>query len=73
MILSRKLGAAFTLKPSRGFLEPYQTQVIEVEAYSNMWGSYRDNVVCNIEGEFYSSTVEHRNNAIVAINEEYSC
>lgn len=50
LMLSSGYGAAFVVKPSCGFLEPYQTQVIDIECYSNMWGKYLDVVECSIEG-----------------------
>ncbi|XP_039261359.2 deleted in lung and esophageal cancer protein 1-like [Styela clava] len=50
LMLSAGHGAAFVVLPSFGFLEPFQTQVIEIECYSNMWGKYLDVVECDIEG-----------------------
>ena len=49
-ILSGGKGAAFVLAPSHGFLEPFQTQEIEVLAYSDIWGQYRDTITIAIEG-----------------------
>ncbi|CAK8688669.1 unnamed protein product [Clavelina lepadiformis] len=43
-------GLAFAVEPERGFLEPYQSQEINVTAYSDMWGRYNDVFTCQIEG-----------------------
>nr|KAG5714264.1 hypothetical protein BaRGS_018481 [Batillaria attramentaria] len=48
MMLCQGLGAAFHLQPMSGTLQPFGEQVIEVTAYSDMWGSYTDNIVCKV-------------------------
>nr|XP_026694559.1 deleted in lung and esophageal cancer protein 1 isoform X1 [Ciona intestinalis] len=49
-VLSSGLGAAFLLDPPSGKLGPYQSQVINISAYNNMWGKYEDTFVCDVEG-----------------------
>lgn len=43
-------GAAFVPRPASGELLPFGYQVIEITGYSDMWGEYRDFLVCKIEG-----------------------
>ncbi|XP_048580368.1 deleted in lung and esophageal cancer protein 1 isoform X2 [Nematostella vectensis] len=43
-------GAAFILSPCEGELLPFGYQVVEVSAYNDMWGDYRDLLVCQVEG-----------------------
>ena len=47
-LLSEGLGAAFLLQPSFGTLQPFGEQIVEVTAYSDMWGKYSDNIVCKV-------------------------
>ena len=41
-------GTAFALSPASGVLEPFCDQVVEVTAFSDMWGEYNDNVICKV-------------------------
>jgi hypothetical protein len=41
-------GAAFIPSPSNGELLPYGYQVVDVTAYNDMWGDYRDLLVCMV-------------------------
>ena len=50
LMLSDGKGVAFNLDPPRGFLEPYQSQVIVVVAYNNMWGKYKDEMTITVKG-----------------------
>ncbi|XP_031565846.1 deleted in lung and esophageal cancer protein 1-like [Actinia tenebrosa] len=43
-------GAAFVPSPSSGELLPFGYQVIEITAYNDMWGDYRDLLICMVEG-----------------------
>ena len=36
------LGAAFVALPATGTLQPFGQEMIEITAYSDMWGSYTD-------------------------------
>ncbi|XP_051872087.1 deleted in lung and esophageal cancer protein 1, partial [Pristis pectinata] len=47
-LLSHKKGAALVVQPMTGTLEPYQQLVIEITAYANMWGDYRDHLICRV-------------------------
>ncbi|KAK2147788.1 hypothetical protein LSH36_535g01010 [Paralvinella palmiformis] len=43
-------GAAFTVSPASGQLQPFCDQVIEVTSLSDMWGDYMDRLICKVEG-----------------------
>ncbi|XP_054621625.1 deleted in lung and esophageal cancer protein 1 isoform X2 [Dunckerocampus dactyliophorus] len=45
-LLANGKGAAFYVLPSTGTLEPFETQTVDVTAYSGMWGEYSDHLVC---------------------------
>ncbi|XP_061121210.1 deleted in lung and esophageal cancer protein 1 isoform X2 [Syngnathus typhle] len=47
-LLANRKGAAFFIVPSAGTLEPFETQTVDVTAYSDMWGEYKDNLICNV-------------------------
>ena len=47
-VLGEGLAAAFLLQPSTGTLQPFGEQIIEVTAYSDMWGKYSDNIICKV-------------------------
>ncbi|XP_019745531.1 deleted in lung and esophageal cancer protein 1 isoform X2 [Hippocampus comes] len=47
-LLANGKGAAFFIVPCAGTLEPFETQTVDVTAYSDMWGDYRDNLVCKV-------------------------
>lgn len=41
-MLMQGLGAAFVALPATGTLQPFGQEMIEITAYSDMWGSYTD-------------------------------
>ncbi|XP_061522302.1 deleted in lung and esophageal cancer protein 1 isoform X1 [Phycodurus eques] len=47
-LLANGKGTAFFIVPSAGTLDPFETQTVDVTAYSDMWGEYRDNLVCKV-------------------------
>ncbi|KAM6281413.1 deleted in lung and esophageal cancer protein 1 [Porphyrio hochstetteri] len=47
-VLSHGKGVAFHIQPSTGTLKPFQQLRIEITAYNNMWGEYRDDLVCQV-------------------------
>ncbi|XP_073236262.1 deleted in lung and esophageal cancer protein 1-like isoform X3 [Porites lutea] len=49
-ILHDGRGAVFVPSPASGELLPFGYQVIEITGYSDMWGEYRDLLVCKIDG-----------------------
>ncbi|NXV87655.1 DLEC1 protein, partial [Calonectris borealis] len=49
-VLSPGKGAAFHIQPSTGTLKAFQQLIIEITAYNNMWGDYRDDLVCKVGG-----------------------
>jgi len=42
-------GASFVPVPSAGYLPPFGEEVIEVTAYADMWGEYRDALICKVK------------------------
>jgi len=49
-ILRDRRGAAFVPSPASGELLPFGYVMIEITGHSDMWGAYRDLLVCKIEG-----------------------
>ncbi|KAM8810458.1 deleted in lung and esophageal cancer protein 1 [Eudromia elegans] len=47
-VLSHGKGAAFHIQPSTGTLKAFQQLIVEITAYNNMWGEYRDELVCKV-------------------------
>ncbi|KAM9573313.1 deleted in lung and esophageal cancer protein 1 isoform 2-T2 [Guaruba guarouba] len=47
-LLSHGKGVAFHVQPSTGTLKAFQQLIIEITAYNNMWGEYRDDLVCKV-------------------------
>ncbi|CAL8294151.1 unnamed protein product [Lota lota] len=47
-LLSHGRGAAFLARPGSGTLAPFETRLVDVTAYSDMWGRYRDHLVCTV-------------------------
>ncbi|NXI71666.1 DLEC1 protein, partial [Anseranas semipalmata] len=47
-LLSHGKGVAFHIQPSSGTLKAFQQLIIEITAYNNMWGEYRDDLVCKV-------------------------
>ncbi|CAL8312804.1 unnamed protein product [Merluccius merluccius] len=47
-VLSQGKGAAFLVRPGDGTLAPFETRLVDVTAYSDMWGEYRDRLVCRV-------------------------
>ncbi|KAL5006767.1 hypothetical protein ScPMuIL_015573 [Solemya velum] len=50
-LLSQGKGAAFVAQPASGNLMPFAEEVVEIGAYSDMWGQYSDRIVCKIGDE----------------------
>ncbi|XP_047205106.1 deleted in lung and esophageal cancer protein 1 isoform X3 [Girardinichthys multiradiatus] len=47
-LLAHGKGAAFLVRPDSGQLGPFETRTVDVTAYNNMWGEYRDHLVCKV-------------------------
>lgn len=47
-LLAHGKGAAFFLMPNTGMLGPFEAQSVDVTAYTDMWGKYRDNLICKV-------------------------
>lgn len=47
-LLANGKGAAFLVSPHSGTLGPLETLTVNVTAYVEMWGKYRDNLLCKV-------------------------
>lgn len=47
-LLSQGKGAAFLVLPDSGILGPFETQTVDITAYTDMWGEYRDDLICKV-------------------------
>ncbi|XP_044032520.1 deleted in lung and esophageal cancer protein 1 isoform X2 [Siniperca chuatsi] len=47
-LLAHGKGAAFFVLPDTGVLGPFETQTVDVTAYTDMWGEYRDHLICKV-------------------------
>lgn len=47
-LLANGKGAAFFVSPHTGMLGPFETKPVDVTAYSDMWGEYRDFLICKV-------------------------
>ena len=45
-LLSQGKGASFVPSPTTGVLSPFSEEIIEISAYSDIWGAYSDNLIC---------------------------
>lgn len=46
--LAHGKGAAFFVEPDRGMLGPFGRLTINITAFTNMWGDYKDNLICKV-------------------------
>ncbi|XP_040922334.1 deleted in lung and esophageal cancer protein 1 isoform X2 [Toxotes jaculatrix] len=47
-LLAHGKGAAFYVLPNTGTLGPFEAQTVDVTAYTDMWGEYRDHLICKV-------------------------
>ncbi|XP_077158787.1 deleted in lung and esophageal cancer protein 1 isoform X2 [Paroedura picta] len=47
-LLSPRKGLAFHVHPSVGTLKAFQELSIDITAYNDMWGEYRDHLICKV-------------------------
>ena len=47
-LLSQGKGASFVPSPATGVLSPFSEEIIEISVYSDMWGVYSDNLICQV-------------------------
>lgn len=47
-LLANGKGAAFYVSPHTGVLGPFETKPVDVTAYTDMWGEYRDFLICKV-------------------------
>ena len=47
-LLSQGKGASFVPSPAAGVLSPFSEEIIEISAYSDMWGVYTDYLYCEV-------------------------
>ena len=52
--------------PATGVLSPFSEEIIEMSAYSDMWGVYTDNLICQV-----SSYIHTRCSASFHVREIY--
>ncbi|XP_069130810.1 deleted in lung and esophageal cancer protein 1-like isoform X4 [Argopecten irradians] len=62
-MLSLGLGASFVPSPASGILQPFGEQIIELGAYSDMWGLYTDNLICKV-GDLDAVTIPVKMNVV---------
>ncbi|XP_019622348.1 PREDICTED: deleted in lung and esophageal cancer protein 1-like [Branchiostoma belcheri] len=42
-------GAAFLVQPAAGVLMPFHTVTVEITSYSDIWGQYKDHLICKVK------------------------
>ena len=47
-MLSQGKGTSFVPMPAVGVLSAFTEDIIEITAYSDMWGQYTDKLVCKV-------------------------
>ncbi|XP_029955542.1 deleted in lung and esophageal cancer protein 1 isoform X2 [Salarias fasciatus] len=47
-LLAHGKGAVFFVQPDTGTLKPFETQTVDVTAHTDMWGEYRDQLICKV-------------------------
>ncbi|XP_070585983.1 deleted in lung and esophageal cancer protein 1 [Erythrolamprus reginae] len=47
-MLSQGKGVAFHVYPTEGILKAFQELIVEITAYNNMWGHYKDVLICKM-------------------------
>uniref|UniRef100_A0A8C9RMB1 DLEC1 cilia and flagella associated protein n=1 Tax=Scleropages formosus TaxID=113540 RepID=A0A8C9RMB1_SCLFO len=47
-LLAHGKGATFYVEPACGILGPFETQTMDITAFTNMWGKYRDRLICKV-------------------------
>ncbi|XP_029313116.1 LOW QUALITY PROTEIN: deleted in lung and esophageal cancer protein 1 [Cottoperca gobio] len=47
-LLAHGKGAAFFVLPDTGTLGAFESQTVDVTAYTDMWGEYRDHLICKV-------------------------
>nr|XP_020458002.1 deleted in lung and esophageal cancer protein 1 isoform X2 [Monopterus albus] len=47
-LLAHGKGAAFFVLPNTGTLGPFETQTVDVTAYTDIWGEYKDHLICKV-------------------------
>ena len=40
--------------PATGVLSPLSEEIIEISAYSDMWGVYTDNLICQVSSNMHT-------------------
>ena len=53
-LLSQGKGASFVPSPATGVLSPFSEEIIEISAYSGMWGVYSDNLYCQVRSYIHT-------------------
>lgn len=55
--LSDGRGACFVVEPSSCPLDPFESQLLTVTAYSDIWGQYTDRLICKVSTLYPLHTV----------------
>lgn len=50
-LLAHGKGVAFLVEPEKGTLGPFETVSVNVTAHSNMWGDYKDHLICKVHAK----------------------
>lgn len=58
-LLAHGKGAAFYVLPNSGTLAAFETKTVEVTAYTDMWGEYRDHLICKVWTSLRSSHLHY--------------
>ena len=53
-LLSQGKGASFVPSPATGVLSPFSEEIIEISAYSDMWGVYTDYLYCEVRSYIHT-------------------
>ena len=48
VMLKEGRGAAFSVQPASGVLAPFSSELVELTAYSDMWGHYTDTITFKV-------------------------
>ena len=53
-LLSQGKGASFVPSPATGVLSPFSEEIIEISTYSDIWGVYTDNLICQVRSYIHT-------------------
>ena len=53
-LLNQGKGASFVPSPATGVLSPFSEEIIEISAYSDIWGVYSANLICRVSSYIHT-------------------